>query len=752
MPIRRISTPDMYKSTGDYDHTHSYLQGYKIDWSRMTAVQSRQSAAGADFANIESRLNQESLPGTALEMRPDHNLDMILPLDEGAGVSGQKKIYQRPKLKTGWDYLVNGLLGTWFVAREDRLFRDRHGTQSSAFTEKCQEHRCILIIPGKRCYDFSRDDDLATFKKRMEEAAAYLRHVEYMNTMQMKKQARGEWVGGAMIAPYAIDKVRQMRVKEYIKQQRLLGLRASDIDFTLEMSQAYRPIVYTPWLERTLDLFNKIKLFNYQIPRLMRYIEEKPYLFPFPTAEDYLRYLFKMRMKQTNGGYTFTRPVSVQKWLINLLHMGCMSIGEDEESGEHIYLEDCFQGAVPRDQFEETYIELMGEDLDGNLIQRVRNKGRFTRAAPTGHTDALLTGLFKSDYAIYVQITRKYWYYRCSTKAYQEGTLSENTYMTRSMWQLPITQFDREIVNRLATLAEHDKELAERVRTFFERQKESKVTDKKLITDDILKMRRKYAHLQWLKTNEELGQTVQQIQEIVKEQTDLSQKIATAQIELEKLDGQQPGTTIPRFYDILGHIPTEFWKQDLDHRRKMMRLLIDSIQIENIAPHVYALCVNWIAPVSTRGDTALLYRWSTLREEWTPEEERIFRMEYPRVSKEELLRHLPNRSWHMFGKHANVLGVRRREPDRYEPLPFHRHLTYNDWSKTCEYYGIDRESEEGQKVLDKLNSYAIQAERGRLKFMWLLPAEKATIRAILDKDRQASISSVFGAEKIARSS
>lgn len=101
MPIRRVSTPDIYRSSEYYDHTHSYLQGYKIDWERMSAAQSRQSAVGADYTYLESRLNQENIVRTTMEMRTDHNPDMVLELDEGAGVSGQKKIYQRPKLKTG---------------------------------------------------------------------------------------------------------------------------------------------------------------------------------------------------------------------------------------------------------------------------------------------------------------------------------------------------------------------------------------------------------------------------------------------------------------------------------------------------------------------------------------------------------------------------------------------------------------------------------------------------------------------------
>lgn len=733
MPIRRVSKPDMFKAGGEYDHTHSYLQGYNIDWSRMSAAQSRQSDKGADYTYLESRLYQEGVFETAVEMRPDHNPDMVLPLDEGAGVSGQKKIYQRAKLKTGWDYLINDLLGSWFSGREDRLFRDRHGTQSSTFTEECQKHNCILIIPGKRCYDFSRDDDLAVFKKKMDEAAAYLRHIRYMNDMQLRKQGRGEWIGNALIAPYAIDRVKQAKVKEYIKQQRLLGLRAGDIEFTEEMSQAYRPMIYQPWLERTLDLFDKIRLFNYEIPRLMRYVEEKPYLFPYPSGDDCLQYLFKITMKRVQGGYTFSSPERLRGWILNLNHIGWMIGGKDEESGEPIYLEDCFQGTIARDRFEETYIQLNGEDLDGNPVECIRRKARFTRAAPSGRTDALLLGLFKSDYLV-SSLTgqgkeEKIWYYHCKTKRYQPGTPSEHTYLPTAIWTLPMLPFEQAIVERLSDLAEHDKELAERLRKYFAAQKGSNTTNRNLIIEDIQKLQKKYNHLQWLKTDESLGQTVQQIQEIVKEQQDIMHKIEVAQLELKKLDTQQPATAVPRFYDVLGDVAVEFWKQDLDHRRKMLRLLIKNIQVEILSPHVYALCVNWISPVAPRGDSALLYRGTCPRKYWSEEEKERLRVLYPRGKREDILRAYPDCSWYMIIDRAYSLGIKREVQE--EGL-LHKTLTFQDWAATCQYYEIDQESIEGEAMLALLNKQADQTHRGDLAFQWLIPANEITVRAMLE--------------------
>ena len=106
-----------------YDSTHSYMQGYVLDLSRKTAALLRQSRKGADDDNPESRLRQEGLVRIAVEIRGDHDPFMVVECDEGSGISGQKKIYERPKLLQLWEGIQNGTIGSIVVAREDRLFR-----------------------------------------------------------------------------------------------------------------------------------------------------------------------------------------------------------------------------------------------------------------------------------------------------------------------------------------------------------------------------------------------------------------------------------------------------------------------------------------------------------------------------------------------------------------------------------------------------------------------------------------------------
>jgi hypothetical protein len=292
--MRIVSNNNPFKNTGVYDNTHSYMLGYKPDWSRKTAVLMRQSTKGADIFHKESRLRQENLFDTAIEMRPDHKADMVMPCDEGSGVSGQKKIDEREKMLQAWVGIENHTVGTILVAREDRLFRHRHMDQVGEFTRECQKHHVLVIVAGKRCYDFSRNDDLDAFYQKMREAYAYLKHIDYMIAMQLQKQQRGEWTGNWIIAPYVLDKIAQEKAKEQIKLKKYSG--EIDTEFTEEMSRAYRPVIYQPWQDISLDLFKKFKLFNFQASRLMRYIEDRQCLFPYPAVEDNFKYMFKYHM------------------------------------------------------------------------------------------------------------------------------------------------------------------------------------------------------------------------------------------------------------------------------------------------------------------------------------------------------------------------------------------------------------------------------------------------------------------------
>src|SRR5947209_6264009 len=156
MTVKIISTYEA--SLSDYDLGH-----FSIDLTRKTAVLIRQSMKNADKAHYESRLLQENLVPLAIKARGDKDNRNILLFDEGAGVSGTKGYDEREKLSALYLAIANDIVGSLFVARPDRLFRDKHFTNVSMFTELAERKTLIHIVPGKHIYDFTKYDDLKAF-------------------------------------------------------------------------------------------------------------------------------------------------------------------------------------------------------------------------------------------------------------------------------------------------------------------------------------------------------------------------------------------------------------------------------------------------------------------------------------------------------------------------------------------------------------------------------------------------------------
>lgn len=155
----------------------------EIDETRAIAVLVRQSKSGADTAQAESRETQLALQDYAKLLYRKHAPDVRL-YDEKSGVSGQRRIDQRPELDRLYRDMKNGLIGTLVLVREDRLFRNKHMDQVGVFTRLTEEKKIKLIVPPissiahhveeTRLYDFTNYQDLQAFQEKMKEAYAYI--------------------------------------------------------------------------------------------------------------------------------------------------------------------------------------------------------------------------------------------------------------------------------------------------------------------------------------------------------------------------------------------------------------------------------------------------------------------------------------------------------------------------------------------------------------------------------------------------
>jgi DNA invertase Pin-like site-specific DNA recombinase len=346
------------------------LRGINIDLSRKTGVLIRQSKKGADLDSRESRLRQESLVPVAITLRGDTDGTNIILYDEGSGVSGTKGYDQRPQLSRLYLDIANGVIGSIVVARADRLFRDKHFRNVSMFTEIAERQRIILIVPGRAVYDFTKTRDLQAFQREMQEAYSYIAtQVAYMHDTRLQKIQRGRYGGGNLPAPYAID-------RSVGKDQQV-------------------PVIYRPWQPIVIDLFERFRDFDFIVARIARYIEEQPYIFPYPSSEDLQIYMFKTLMRKVSGGYTFSSGDSITKYFSNLALGGYAKIGKDGE-GNTLFLANAFEPAVPMDLLGVSYAAITGHYPDGTPFGRKKFTIR-SRGVPGMESPAVLHGLLESD-------------------------------------------------------------------------------------------------------------------------------------------------------------------------------------------------------------------------------------------------------------------------------------------------------------------------------------------------------------------
>jgi hypothetical protein len=696
MTIKVITT---YTQTQDYHIGH-----IRIDLGRKTAVLIRQSMKRANRDHYESRLYQENLVPIAVRLRGDEDDRNILVLDEGAGVSGQLGYHEREKLSVLYLAIANDIVGSLLVARPDRLFRDKHFLNVSMFTELAERKKLILIVPGKRVYDFTKYADLQAFQKDMQDAYNYIAtHVKYMNDVRDQKMQRGLYGGGNLPAPYVIDR--------------------------LVWKDEQKPIIYTPWLEHALDLFKRFKAHEFSISYMCRYIESKPYLFPSPTFEDTKHYLFRTRMRLVPGGYTLSDVSSVRYYLSNLTLGGYMKVGEDEE-GNELLLPNAFEAAISLDLLDPCYAAITGHYIDGSPFEGYRNTRRYMRSDPNGAKSLFSNNILTSKQGhISRDMRLNRGYYQCY-QGFQEGEytrkLRSGLMEMRIFWTIQSRSLDQLIVDRLIELAKHDSDMAERVRKTYESMKTEDVSETDLLQGQILKTQQQIERLDFLLTNPAIPLDVQTAKKYAQDLAELRPKLARLLKKQNETTELDPGKTIANFYFVLSHMPTEFRKQEYSVQQQMMSRLVKHIEINNISPHLFSLFIIWQDGVAKRPDVALLWRGDAVREMegWGEEEDAVLRACWPLGNQLEVMRLFPNRTYTSLRQHANTLGVVRSKAlkaGRKKINVYEETISFADLEAAMQY--ATSGEEDSTYICEIINELAAITPRGQLRPYWPLPVE-----------------------------
>ncbi len=692
----------------DYD-----LTGISVDRSRKTGVLIRQSRKKADKKHYEGRLRQETMVDVAIKIRGDEDDSNIELYDEGAGVSGTKGYDERPKLSKMYIDIANDVTGSLVMARADRLFRDKHFRNVSMFTELAEKKRIKLIVPGRAVYDFTRTKDLQAFQKEMQDAYNYLAtQILYLTETRQQKIQRGLYGGGHLLAPYVIE-------RNVWKDEQ-------------------RPVIYRPWLDMAIELFQQFYDSDFSLAYMARYVESRPYLFRYPSAEDLQKYNFPTFMTKAVEGYTFNSITSIKNYLSNLTLGGYAKIGKDD-LGNEVLLAGAFDAAVPIDLLAPCYGAITGHYPDGTPFERWRDT-RHTRTrkhTKLWESDAILHGFLRSDDgkvsfgADNREGKRTKSRYFCDEK---KGIIAAKT-----VWSVPCAQLDAIVLERLCELVEYDTDMADRLKAMWQARKEMGIVDEATVLQtQIEKAEAEIARLDTLITKPARPLSKKTEARYIKQLTE-------AEIALENLlnkqkqrsDHEDPERIIPSFYYVLSHLPTEYPKLNSEHQKRMIRKVIKEIKLKKVSEHLLLLHIEWEDGVAARPDVALIWRGSSLggpTEELSEAEANTLKELYPVGSQLEIMQAFPLLSWASIKHHAWKLGVDDRihiRKGRIRVNPYHRTMTYQDLRAVTTLVERPYEQERMQEVANMLSG---ETKRGEISAHWWLSPDEISYLDFEEED------------------
>ncbi len=631
------------------DNRPNYYDGAlpEIDRKRATAVLVRQSKTGADTAQAESRETQLGLQNYGRLLYRDDEPDVRL-YDEGAGVSGQKRIDEREVLDRLYKDMHKGIVGTVILSREDRLFRNKHMDQVGAFTKLAEEKRIKVIVPPissasteerTRVYDFTNHRDLVAFQDKMREAYGYIEgHVKYMHLCQQNKADKGGYDGRALPPGLAVKGKKQDQII----------------------------VIYEPWAEEMRKLALRAQALSWDMGKLNREVARKAFLFPEIPEEDKERYMFKTTLRLIPGvGYKPVDPQTIRDWLTNEMLIGWWQPDEDKPDT----IIDNHPAVLDYALFAEGYAELKGYTLDGEPVD---NWGGITRIRKTRETppDLLFHGRLAvappaPDRTAFISVDehRSKWYYYGHSRQAQGM-------VTDKFLSIPGAPFDAIVIERLKALEKADRQMKDKVKATLEQVYDQQSEDFVSIHQQIEGITTQLVENAKKRMRTSADDPMYGMLE--EEAEDLLERQRALEAKKEKLSLVDSPEEIEKLHRLLGNFEAVWPTFDLDQRQRAFSLLINRIEVEVVSPHWIRLSIDWLDAISPRLDIAYLWKAMPSRSgiyRFDEEEKEILRQHYPSAPRLEILRVLPSRTWHSIQRQAELMHVKREIPSNDNIIP-----------------------------------------------------------------------------------
>lgn len=674
----------------------------EIDKKRATAVLVRQSKDSADTAQAESRETQLGLQDYGRLLYGDDEPDVRL-YDEGAGVSGQKRIDQRKQLDLLYQDINKGIIGTIVLTREDRLFRNKHMDQVGVFTRLAEEKRIKLIVPPissvarydeTGVYDFTVCQDLRAFQDKMREAYAYIEGpIKHANQCKQNKADKGGYDGRGL-PPGLVVKGK--------KQNQSI-------------------VIYEPWAKEIRKLALRAQALDWDMGKLNKEVAKKVFLFPEIPEEDRERYMFRTNLRHIPGvGYKPRGPQLIKHWLTNEMYIGWWMPDADKPDT----IVDHHDAILDYALFAEGYARIRGYTLEGEPVEN--NRG-VTRIRNTRETP--LDALFHAKLIATPPALDRTAFTTVDEGCYVARSQQASGILTDKLFRIPVKHFDNVVIERLKALASADNNMKDRVKTALEQVYSQQSEDFVSIYEqlrglEIQLLENAEKRLEISRKDPLYARLQAHAEELLRTQEQLEAK-------KEKLGIIDNPEEVERLHCLLGNFEAVWPMFDLDQRQRAFSLLINRIEVEVISPHWICLSIDWLDAVCPCIDIAYLWKVTPSRGDTLSDEEIAILHEYwPTATRLEVLQKLPTRTWRALQRHASVLHLYREHSIKDEVPLF---ACFLDFMPKLDGKYLFRDYETTLQYV-KIACDNTAREEAPLYALWLLSEKVEDLASLFDGD------------------
>lgn len=174
---------------------------------RPVAVYYRQSS-DAQIGNISTTLQTVDMVEHLVAQ--GWTREHIIMIDMDAGISGSKKIKERPGMSMLYDLIENNEIGLVAAQDVDRFFRDVTQIETNIFIDACRRNNVLVLTPTM-IYDFAHPAQgryhLQMFRDQAQRAADYLDYHIRGRLIRSRHwlSDRGMWAGRSILPGFMVD-------------------------------------------------------------------------------------------------------------------------------------------------------------------------------------------------------------------------------------------------------------------------------------------------------------------------------------------------------------------------------------------------------------------------------------------------------------------------------------------------------------------------------------------------------------------